>query len=270
MTATSGQLPAPPAHHVTSAETPAAARSPVNGHRSVRLSAKAHESIALARQLIAAVTTECLISLPQPDDDPAGLWRLAAELATRGVRVVAIRQPDTGGTPASARQFTDKLTKSGISVRTTPAPLIPMIVCDQRVSLIWPDPSGGQAVLVNGPAFATFLAWLFDVPRLTGSQTGNSQAAPRATDFSAKDLKLMQLLLEGVPDDTAARHMGTAVRTFHRRYAALSARLGANNRVKFGYMIRDQGLTLADALAEPAAPPSARTARPNRRSGVRK
>ncbi|WP_113701039.1 hypothetical protein [Nonomuraea lactucae] len=79
---------------------------------------------------------------------------------------------------------------------------------------------------------------------------------------TSDDRRLLSMLTAGVPDRTAAKHLGYSARTYQRRIQELMARLGAETRFQAGLQA-----ALLGWIDRPATTATSR--RPGRRTDTR-
>lgn len=129
-----------------------------------------------------------------------------------------------------------------VDLRVTTEELNETIVLDRRVAIL----AGGQR---SGERTYSILT-LHDT--VQGVQSLFEAAWHSSTDLDAYHLEVadirmlapqvLDLLGEGVKDETAARTLGLGVRTYRRRVAELMTALGAESRFQAGVRARELGL----------------------------
>lgn len=144
------------------------------------------------------------------------------------------------------RQNVAQQLEAGAKVRTTPAPTIQMFLCDGRSAVLTRSARSGarHAVLVGESMLVGVLYMLFDAWWAEAKE-----AAPYLTDSSASPLAevsceervLLQLLGDGLTDETVAHQLGVSVRTVRRRVATLLRQLKADSRFQAGVLVTRRG-----------------------------
>jgi hypothetical protein len=146
------------------------------------------------------------------------------------------------------------LVEHGGEVRVVNDAFMRLIVFDREVALIeladdvdHADNAGG-ALMVHDPNVVRFLVRAFE--------RAWDRALPFALSYerdqvlrNSEEMKtaIVELLVEGYDDKVAARRLGISLRTFQRHLAEVFRRIGANNRLHAGYLLRDLGV-LDDAI----------------------
>ncbi len=209
------------------------------------------------RRLVALTRTE-LICVPSPvryRSRPA-----LAEMGTLPPRGIAVRMlcaPDTMLTEDGA-EFVEHAVANGIEARVSESPLPELLMVDDRVALVRPDPDGtAHATVAYAPSILHTLRALF---------TSTWRSARPALDQPAGGHQLpsggpltrdiLDCLSAGHKDDAAARRLGLSVRTYRRHVAEILREMGAASRFQAG--VRAAELRLLPA--QPNAPSTCNTA----------
>lgn len=144
------------------------------------------------------------------------------------------------------RQNVARQLEAGAKVRTTPAPTIQMLLCDGRSAVLSLLARGGSrhAVLVRESTLVGVLYLLFDAwwaqAKDAALYLADSSANPSA-DVSGEERVLLQLLGDGLTDETVAHQLGISVRTVRRRVATLLRQLKADSRFQAGVLVARRG-----------------------------
>ncbi|MFE5290660.1 DNA-binding response regulator [Isoptericola sp. NPDC056618] len=144
--------------------------------------------------------------------------------------------------PVAARRLETIRDRNGAQIRITADEINETIILDRRLAILAGDMRAGRRSysVVTQPEVVQGVVSLFDV------------AWRSATDLAAYDARIaeirqlapqvLDLLGQGVKDETAARSLGLGVRTYRRRVAELLAALGATSRFQAGVRARELGL----------------------------
>ncbi|MFI6685554.1 LuxR C-terminal-related transcriptional regulator [Streptomyces sp. NPDC050485] len=131
----------------------------------------------------------------------------------------------------------------GAEVRLVTDAFMRLIVFDREVALIELLDNAQGAVLVRDPNIIHFLVRAFE------RAWDRALAFPLAHDRdqvlrSSEEMKtaIVKLLVEGYDDKVVAKRLGISLRTFQRHLAEVLRRIGANNRIHAGYLLRDLGM----------------------------
>lgn len=144
--------------------------------------------------------------------------------------------------PVAARELARRRDRIGAEIRVTPDEINETIVIDRRLVILAGDRRSGprgysvitQPEIVQGVLSLFETAWrsAVDLAVYNARVAEIRQIAPAVLD----------LLSEGVKDETAARRLGLGLRTYRRRVAELMAALGAESRFQAGVRARELGL----------------------------
>jgi DNA-binding CsgD family transcriptional regulator len=179
-------------------------------------------------------------------------WLNGPALSARGVRVRLLLQHAVR-TDIRARAQLCELVASGAEIRTTGQLPRQLMIFDREVAfLVHHDPSTGQSgVMIRHPAAVPLLLdlveWIWD----------SAQA------YSAKELgyhdvaenlhrTIVELLAEGLTDESIARRLGVSVRTCRRHIAAVLRNLDSVSRFQAGVQAAATGLVEIEAGVRPA------------------
>ena len=144
--------------------------------------------------------------------------------------------------PVAARTLAKVRDQNGAQIRITSEEINETIVLDRRLVILAGDLSAGRRSfsIITQPEAVQGVISLFDA------------AWRSATDLAAYDTQIaeirqlapqvLDLLSQGVKDESAARTLGLGVRTYRRRVAELMEALGADSRFQAGVRARELGL----------------------------
>jgi hypothetical protein len=184
----------------------------------------------------------------------------ANDLHTWGIRTGSVPGPEVFGPRVGQGLRVRKLYRSGIlldplcaryatgvaaaggEVRITPDELNETIVIDGRVAILAGDLSHGirsysvvtVPEVVQGVSSLYAAAWR--------SATALSTWDRRVAELREVAPRILEVLVSGCKDETAARTLGLSVRTYRRRVAELMSALGAESRFQAGVRARELGL----------------------------
>ncbi|MFI6054540.1 LuxR C-terminal-related transcriptional regulator [Streptomyces violascens] len=196
-------------------------------------------------ELSARATTEILTSHPGGPRPEAVLKEATGrtmDVLKRGVRMRTLYQ--------YAAQFHQPtvdhaalLAEQGAEVRLVTDAFMRLIVFDREVALIELLDDSQGALLVHDPNIIHFLCRAFE------RAWDRALAFPRTHErdqvlHSSEEMKsaIVKLLVEGYDDKVVAKRLGISLRTFQRHLAEVLRRIGANNRIHAGYLLRDLGI----------------------------
>ncbi|MGH3757367.1 hypothetical protein [Actinophytocola sp.] len=219
------------------------------------------ETVSATVRRLVALTREELICVPSPARYRADSARRAlAELGALPVRGIAVRMlcaPDTMLTVEGV-EFVENAVAHGIEARVSDSPLPELLMADDRVALVQPDPGGADA-----PATVTYVPSILRTLRALFTSTW--QAARPAPDRPAPTsdrltLEILDCLSAGHKDDAAARKLGLSVRTYRRYVAEILRGMGAASRFQAGVRVAELRLLPGQPNAQPNAPSTRSTA----------
>ncbi|HEU5470227.1 MAG TPA: hypothetical protein VFV67_06210 [Actinophytocola sp.] len=188
-----------------------------------------HRLVALTRAELVCVPS---LARCRADESRAALAEMA-RLPAAGIPVRMLCSPDAL-LSAAGRRFLDEAAGSGVQVRVAEAPLHELVLVDDRVALVYADPTSDEpAILTHTPAILRVLRALF-----TGAWRAASTAAdpdvPAASGWDRLTRRILDYLGAGYKDDVAARRLGVSVRTYRRYVADIMRDMGAASRFQAG------------------------------------
>lgn len=132
-----------------------------------------------------------------------------------------------------------ELTTQGADIRVSPHPLERMIICDRAVALtpIDPDNTARGALLTREPGLVSTVVSLFE-RMWAASQELPQESLPTLTETEQQILRTLYLVDK---DETGARQLNMALRTYRKHVARLMARLDADNRFQAALRARERG-----------------------------
>jgi len=213
------------------------------------------EAVAATVRRLVALTRRELLCVPSPARYPAEDSALAlAELGRLPVRGITVRMLCAPGTTSTddGAAFVASAVALGIDARVSECPLPELLMADDRVALVRPDP--GTATVTYSPSILHTLRALF---------TGTWRAARPPTDAPAGDRltrEILDCLNAGHKDDAAARRLGLSVRTYRRHVAEILRDMGAASRFQAGVRAAELRLLPAAPVSQPNAPSTCSTA----------
>lgn len=175
-------------------------------------------------------------------------WRHGSDELTEakvhrpGMRIRKIYRSGMLLDPVAARELARRRDQFGAQVRLTTEEINETIILDGRLVILAGDLSSGrrsysvitQRDTVQGVTSLFEAAWrsAVDLAVFDARVAEIRQLAPQVLD----------LLGQGVKDESAARSLGLGVRTYRRRVAELMEALGAESRFQAGVRARELGL----------------------------
>ncbi|HEV6953446.1 MAG TPA: DNA-binding response regulator [Promicromonospora sp.] len=132
--------------------------------------------------------------------------------------------------------------RHGAQVRISTEPINETIVIDRRVLLLAGDLTAGRRAysVVTQPETVQGVLSLFEAAWRGATDLATYDA--RIGEIRQIAPQVLDLLGQGVKDETAARTLGLGVRTYRRRVAELMEALGAGSRFQAGVRARELGL----------------------------
>lgn len=132
-----------------------------------------------------------------------------------------------------------ELVVHGAQIRVSPHPLDRMIICDRAVALtpIDPDNTARGALLTREPGLVSTVVSLFE-RMWAASEELPEEALPSLTEVERRVLQTLHLVDK---DETGARQLGMALRTYRKHVARLMSRLDADNRFQAALRARERG-----------------------------
>lgn len=205
------------------------------------------------RRLVALTRTE-LICVPSPVRYRS--WLALAEMGTLPPRGIAVRMlcaPDTMLTEDGA-EFVEHAVANGIEARVSDSPLPELLMADDRVALVRPNPDeAAPATVAYAPSILHTLRALFTS---TWRSSRPALEHPVAEPGGPLTRDILYCLSAGHKDDAAARKLGLSVRTYRRHVAGILREMGAASRFQAG--VRAAELRLLPV--QPNAPSTCNTA----------
>ncbi|MFF3066697.1 helix-turn-helix transcriptional regulator [Kitasatospora sp. NPDC057904] len=209
------------------------------------------EGMAEVREVIDELTfftwTESLTTHPGgvlSADTIAHARPLDERILRRGVHMrtlLGAAALDDRPTMAYARE----LTAQGAQIRISRQPLERLIVCDRVAALTPIDPAhtAKGAILVRETGLVAALASLFE--RMWGAAEElppeGPGTGPSVEGVSELERRILQTLYTADKDESGARDLGIAVRTYRKYVASLMRRLEAANRFQAALLARERG-----------------------------
>ncbi|MEU2198818.1 DNA-binding response regulator [Isoptericola sp. NPDC019482] len=144
--------------------------------------------------------------------------------------------------PVATRHLKLLRDRYGAQVRITTDEINETIVLDRRLVILAGDVQAGRRSysVITQPEAVQGVTSLFDAAWRSATDLAVFDA--RIAEIRAIAPQVLDLLGQGVKDETAARAMGMGVRTYRRRVAELMAALGAGSRFQAGVRARELGL----------------------------
>jgi sugar-specific transcriptional regulator TrmB/DNA-binding CsgD family transcriptional regulator len=197
--------------------------------------------------LVASAEHEILAFDAPPYVSPSGQSSEAERrMLARGVSVRAVYAGEVLAVPELAEGLR-RVVDLGEQARVLPRVPTKLIVVDRREAIL-PLTGSDQgrrttAALVRRSGLSDALVELFEAHWAMATPVFASQdtAAPAEPDVSQEDRALLQLLNAGLKDEAIARQLGLSQRTFRRRIADLTRRLGATSRFQAGTQAMRRG-----------------------------
>ncbi|MEL7978161.1 DNA-binding response regulator [Isoptericola sp. F-RaC21] len=144
--------------------------------------------------------------------------------------------------PVAARGLARAREEHGAHIRITTEEVNETILFDRRLAILAGDVRAGRRSygVITQPEAVQGVASLFEAVWRSAVDLDVFDA--RIAEIRAIAPQVLDLLGQGVKDETAARAMGMGVRTYRRRVAELMAALGAESRFQAGVRARELGL----------------------------
>ncbi|WP_371617028.1 helix-turn-helix domain-containing protein [Streptomyces sp. NBC_00454] len=188
-------------------------------------------------QLSDEVASEVLTFAPggaHPEADLRASRGPNEEMLDRGVRMRTIYLDSVRNDPAT-QEHVDWLSERGGQVRTTASLPVRMIIMDRRLAVLPVNTTDAHvgAVVLHGAGAVTALCALFESTWASAVPLG---AVPvRDCDGRTRQEKeVVQLLAEGLTDESIAKRLGVSPRTARRIAAELMERLDGRSRFEAG------------------------------------
>jgi DNA-binding CsgD family transcriptional regulator len=185
------------------------------------------------------------VARAEPGSEPNGHWHgdpiMPAEIkaAERGVNVRTIYPPNRLASPVTRRVVKHQL-RAGISVRTAATPATNLTIVDSCIAVVV-DHRGDSVeytVLLRDSLLVHTLNQLFETTWTHARDATRllSEGPDRVGDVNVDERLLLQLLGEGLKDESVAKHLGISVRTVRRKIGDLLNRLRATSRFQAGML----------------------------------
>jgi hypothetical protein len=213
------------------------------------------DAVGLTLRRLVAVTRDELVCVPslarcRAEDSRAALAEMA-RLPPAGVPVRMLCSPEALLSAAGLR-FLDEAAGHGIQVRVAESPLHELVMVDDRVALVYPEPASEEpAIVTHAPAILRALRALFTGAWLAASDAVEVDVAA-TSGWDRLTRRILDCLSAGYKDDVAARRLGVSVRTYRRYVADIMRDIGAASRFQAG--ARAAELRLLAPAPEPAQP----------------
>ncbi|WP_233158012.1 helix-turn-helix transcriptional regulator [Actinokineospora bangkokensis] len=130
---------------------------------------------------------------------------------------------------------TGRLVDWGEQARVLAALPVGLLLADDRMGLLVPEPGHGGALLLHPSSMLTAFTGVFE------SLWRLAVPLSPAGAVTAEDRSILSLMASGVPDEAIARRLALSRRTVVRRVAALFERLGATSRFQAGVQAAHRG-----------------------------
>ncbi|MFI6427658.1 DNA-binding response regulator [Promicromonospora sp. NPDC050880] len=142
----------------------------------------------------------------------------------------------------AARGLARDRDRHGAQIRITTEEINETIILDRRLVIIAGDLTAGQRSysVITQPETVQGVTSLFEAAWRSATDLAVYDA--RIADIRRIAPQVLDLLGQGVKDETAARMLGLGVRTYRRRVAELMEALGAGSRFQAGVRARELGL----------------------------
>ncbi len=144
--------------------------------------------------------------------------------------------------PVSTRRLELLRDRYGAQVRITADEINETIVLDRRLVILAGDVRAGRRSysVITQPEVVQGVNSLFDAAWRSSTDLAVYDA--RIAEIRQLAPQVLDLLGQGVKDESAARALGLGVRTYRRRVAELMDALGAESRFQAGVRARELGL----------------------------
>lgn len=158
------------------------------------------------------------------------------------VRVRKIYRAATLLDPVAAHHLAVRRDQYGADIRVTTDEINETIILDRRIVILAGDRTAGQRSysVITQPDAVHGVSSLFEAAWRSATELAAYDAG--IADIRALAPQVLDLLGQGVKDETAARSLGLGVRTYRRRVAELMDALGARSRFQAGVRAREIGI----------------------------
>jgi DNA-binding CsgD family transcriptional regulator len=163
--------------------------------------------------------------------------------AERGVRVGAVYAPKRLATPVSRRAVSHEV-HAGVAVRIAAAPTANLTVIDRCAAVLIDGrhTRDKHILLVRDDLLVRSLYHLFDAIWASANDaTALLDDRLVAEEVSAEERLLLQLIGDGMKDESTAKRLGVSVRTVRRKFHELQTRLRAVSRFQAGVLAAQRG-----------------------------
>jgi DNA-binding CsgD family transcriptional regulator len=139
--------------------------------------------------------------------------------------------------------FVRNFEAAGAEVRIGAVPTTALIVDSRTVALPIRDSAAGQTVGLATLRFPSAVTAVVELFERVWADSGSVHARVEVEEsgLSERERDLLDLLMSGSTDDTAAYKLGVSVRTVRRMVSDLMQRLGARSRFEAGARAAEQG-----------------------------
>lgn len=215
-----------------------AAAVPVTQHSIDDLDERAVQEIDAAQRTVDMVATVSLASTPSR----RGITTVLLKAARRGVRVTLLLSAHDLRSPRTMSGI-EKLRAQGVHIRIAiHAPSITLLIVDGQTAFIRPTSPDREGLILRNheacPALAQLAVAYWSrgyVHRPNQLDTGALAMAPQLRQ------QVLELLVSGEKDATAAKLLGVSLRTFRRYVRQVMDELGANSRFEAGFLAAERG-----------------------------
>ncbi|GAB3922516.1 LuxR family transcriptional regulator [Microlunatus endophyticus] len=144
--------------------------------------------------------------------------------------------------PVAARELAKRRDQFGADIRLTTDEINETIILDGRLVILAGDRSAGERSysVITQPDTVQGVSSLFEAAWRSATELADFDA--RVAEIRQIAPQVLDLLGQGVKDESAARALGLGLRTYRRRVAELMGALGAESRFQAGVRARELGL----------------------------
>ena len=144
--------------------------------------------------------------------------------------------------PVAARELAKRRDQFGANIRLTTDEINETIIVDNRLVILAGDRVAGQRSysVITQSDTVQGVSSLFEAAWRSATELADYDA--RVAEIRQIAPQVLDLLGQGVKDESAARTLGLGVRTYRRRVAELMDALGAESRFQAGVRARELGL----------------------------
>lgn len=200
------------------------------------------EVAAMLRSIADGTRRQLLSALPQGEYSVEMLrssWDVDLAMLARGVDVRVVYPAETARKPAFLQYLSD-FANAGAAVRISAKVPHRIVVSDRRTAVVpvHPEHPSRAALVMREPVVVASVCAQFTTLWRTAWPVGVSVKNGLDVDLIRDTLTA---LATWPTDETAARHLGTSVRTLRRRIAAIMELLGASSRFEAGLKAQEGG-----------------------------